>query len=358
MASLDLARGLAVLFMILIHVLDFYGRPEVRDTPLGRVVQFLGSPPAAPIFVFIMGIFIVWSGRQSLASGLARAAWLFALGYLLNLARGALPMWLSLQMGLVTDEQLGGYTPLSELLIVDILQFAGLALAICVVLKHYLADPRCWMAAGVLVICASPALWDISSDWPVLNEGLQLLWGNKEQGAMFPLFPWLAFPLFGMAFGHWLRQSDNHHRFFRRTLWAGLLCMAAGTALLLVDRDLHYGYYLRSGPGGMLWLTGFVMAWLWLCHWLAEKVGSRPGLGLLLFWSRNVTSIYVLQWLVIGWGLMLVGSRQLDFTDTLVAMVVVLLLSDSATRAWLRLRRRPRHARVMKPAADASAEQN
>ncbi|WP_375056394.1 heparan-alpha-glucosaminide N-acetyltransferase domain-containing protein [Zobellella sp. DQSA1] len=355
-ASFDLARGLAVLFMMLVHVMDFYGQPGIGETAFGKIIKFLGSPPAAPIFTFIMGIFIASSSRQSLASGLARAAWLLALGYMLNLARGSLPMWLSLQMGLVTYEQLGGYTPLTELLIVDILQFAGLALAICVLLKHYFPDPRYWIVAGLAVVCLSPALWDISSGWMVPDAALQLLWGSKEQGAMFPLFPWLAFPLFGMAFGHWFGQSGCHTRFFRKTLWAGLVLMTAGTSLILFDMDFHYGYYLRSGPGGVIWITGFVMVWLWLCRLIVGKAGSNRCLALLFFWSQNVTVIYVLQWLVIGWGLMLVGAQQLDLTNTMLAMAVVVLLSDLASRVWLRLRGHHHPAQAIESGSQTTAD--
>ncbi len=335
--SFDLARGLAILFMILVHILDFYGENAVREGLFGHVVAFLGAPPAAPVFMFIMGIFIFLSSRLSLRQGLQRAALLLLLGYLLNLGRGSIPMWLSLQLGSVTPDQLGPHTPLTELLIVDILQFAGLAFAACVILKHYLPQPGYWLAAGTLVLFVSPALWDIGSGQPLVDEVFKLLWGHSEQGAMFPLFPWLSYPLFGMAFGYWLKRSDSQAKLFRQSLVIGLTLLTVGTLLTLSNVDYHYAYYLRGGPGLIIWVSGFVLLWLWLCHFLVDRIQPNLGFKLLFFWSRNVTAIYVIQWLIIGWGLMLVGVQQLSMPATLFAMLLVCLLSDLSLRLWLKL---------------------
>lgn len=333
--TFDLARGLAILFMMMIHVLDFYGQSAVRESLFGNIVTFLGSPPAAPVFMFIMGVFIAFSSRMDLATGLKRAAWLLILGYLLNLFRGSIPMWLSLQMGLVTTEQLGGLSPLTELLIVDIFQFAGLAFAICILLKQFLPQPNYWIATGIIVLIISPALYDLHTGWHVADEVLKLLWGNKEQGAMFPLFPWLVYPLFGMAFGYWFKQAKVPARVFRLAGLLGLVFMLMGTLLTLTDIEFHYAYYLRTGPGGTIWIIGFVLLWIWACHYIATNISANRGISILFFWSRHVTVIYVMQWLIIGWGLMIVGVQQLNFVHTLLAMLAVMILSHLCLRIWL-----------------------
>ncbi|OPL09890.1 MAG: hypothetical protein AVO34_12720 [Firmicutes bacterium ML8_F2] len=45
----DLARGMAVIFMIAVHVLMVYANNTVKESPFGVVVEFLGGPPAAPV---------------------------------------------------------------------------------------------------------------------------------------------------------------------------------------------------------------------------------------------------------------------------------------------------------------------
>lgn len=344
-ATFDLARGLAVLFMILVHVLDFYGRPEIRHSLFGESITFLGRPPAAPVFMFIMGVFIAMSSRLQLGSGLRRAAGLLLLGYGLNLARGTVPMWVSLEWGLVTREQLGSASPLSEFLIVDILQFAGLAYAVCVLVKHYLPQPVYWLVIAAVVIGSSPFLAALKVAPGLWNEILKLLWGGPVQGSMFPLFPWLAYPLLGMVFGSGYRQVEEEQHYFRRSLWLGLATMGCGAVLTLTDIPFHYGHYLHPGPGATLWILGFVLVWLWCCRQLAISGLAKNGTGqrvfsLLCFWSRHVTRIYVIQWLIIGWGLLPLGLQQLDLVGTLTAMVVVITLSDVGTRVLLRLQAR------------------
>jgi hypothetical protein len=48
--------------------------------------------------------------------------------------------------------------------------------------------------------------------------------------------------------------------------------------------------------------------------------------------------MYCVHWILIGWGVGLVGHRRLDLAPVLVAMVVVLVLTDrlTATLPFLR----------------------
>ncbi|WP_444997310.1 heparan-alpha-glucosaminide N-acetyltransferase domain-containing protein [Aliikangiella sp. IMCC44359] len=336
--AFDLARGLAILFMILIHVLDFYSQPKVQDTLFGDAIEILGSWPAAPIFVFIMGVFLTYSSVHNLAQGLSRAAILFSLGYLLNLARGTIPMWLSLQMELVTYEQLGGYTPLTELLVVDIFQYAGLAYATCLLLKHFIPNPRVWLTIAIIIAFGSPILWDITSGVPVIDELFKLFWGHHAQGAVFPLFPWLTYPIVGMAFGHWLKNTSNQNKLFNHSFFGGISLMIIGALLTLTNVEFHLAEIMRSGPGAMILSTGFVFVWLYACQLLVKKIAANRFFNLLYFWSKHVTSLYIIQWLLVGWGLVIFGSQQLDLSSTLIAMLTMLILSDLGTRIWSRLR--------------------
>ena len=40
--AFDLARGLAVVFMIMVHVLRHWGDPATWSTPIGTLISFLG----------------------------------------------------------------------------------------------------------------------------------------------------------------------------------------------------------------------------------------------------------------------------------------------------------------------------
>ena len=53
--AFDLAAGLAVFFMILVHILWHWGAQPTWTTPVGLVISFAAGPTAAPVFVFLMG---------------------------------------------------------------------------------------------------------------------------------------------------------------------------------------------------------------------------------------------------------------------------------------------------------------
>ena len=63
--AFDLARGLAVVFMIDVHVLWHWGSPATWSKPIGLVISFLGGPTAAPVFMFLMGASLAFSSRSS-----------------------------------------------------------------------------------------------------------------------------------------------------------------------------------------------------------------------------------------------------------------------------------------------------
>src|SRR5258707_7724008 len=65
--AFDLARGLAVFFMILVHVLWHWGAPATWTSPAGTVISLLGGPTGAPTFMFLMGASLAFSSRSTFA---------------------------------------------------------------------------------------------------------------------------------------------------------------------------------------------------------------------------------------------------------------------------------------------------
>src|SRR6266508_1918209 len=126
--AFDLARGLAVVFMIGVHVLWHWGAPDTWTTPIGQVISFLGGPTAAPVFMFLMGASLAFSSRSSFGSLVVRGLWLVWLGYLLNVLRGVIPAYLGMQAGIVTPEQIAPFTLPWLATTVDVHHMAGLSL--------------------------------------------------------------------------------------------------------------------------------------------------------------------------------------------------------------------------------------
>ena len=336
--AFDLARGLAMLFMVMVHVQTTYGATEVQDSPFGWMVEFLGSPPAAPVFMFLMGLSTAFSSRATLTRGVRRGIEIFALGYALNFLRGSLPVLLALKFGFVTREELGAETALTQFLNVDILQFAGIALVVMALCRRFLPKPSAWIGVAAVVMLVSPLMWGRTTDQPLVRCLLNHLWGAEGERVAFPAFPWLCYPLIGMACGHWLIEANEGGRFFARSLIAGLTLLAVGTGITLSNPDFHIGDYYRSGPGAVLWIQGFVLVWVWGCRAVTNRVPPNPAFRLLYFWSRRVTAFYFIHWIVIGWGVLIFGYRERGLAATVLLMGVVALVADRCTRLWARFR--------------------
>ena len=338
-AAFDVARGLAVFFMALVHALNMYASPQTADSVFGWVIEFLGSAPAAPVFMFLMGAVLAFSRRTGFLTMVRRGLFLWALGYLLNALRASLPLWIAIQAG-VPLEELGGATPLTELLSVDILQFAGLATLVLAVVRRITRKPWVWIGLAAVVAGVSPLIWGFETGVPVLDGIFALLGGGDGEGVAFPLFAWLAYPLVGMAVGRWLATAEDRAMVFRRMAWIGLGLSVVGGVLTLTDIDFHLGDYWRTGPGGVITITGYILLWIWGLNLIADKVlRTRPG-KMLAFWSRNVTVFYFIHWVLLGWSVLLVGYEAYGPVGTLVGFVLIATLSTLLTCVWIRVRRR------------------
>lgn len=80
--ELDIARGLAVIFMVLIHTVEYYW--DWDNEIFDKVANFLGSPPAAPVFMFLLGCGIIYSRRSTAQQVLKRGIKMLMLSYVFN----------------------------------------------------------------------------------------------------------------------------------------------------------------------------------------------------------------------------------------------------------------------------------
>ena len=209
-----------------------------------------------------------------------------------------------------------------------------IALLLCTGLKHATNKISIWIGTAIAIAFLSHSVWDKYTSLPILNEFLKLFVGNEEAGVMFPIFPWAAYPIAGMAFGRFLKQQNKGTLNFIWCLKLGVVCVILGTGLTLTNPEYHIVTNLRSGPGIVLLMTGIVMLFIYTTHILVERFKQNYVVTLFAFWGKNVTALYVLQWILIGWGLMLVGLQQLTMTYTLVAMIVVLTACHYLVLPW------------------------
>jgi uncharacterized membrane protein len=337
--AFDLARGLAIVFMVMIHVLGHYGNNASWASPLGQVVIFLGGPTAAPVFMFLMGASLAFSRRASASRIAGRGLWLLFLAYTLNVLRGVLPATFGLASGYVTEADIAPYTPATLMTIVDIHQMAGLALLAIAALTAYLARSGGGaLRAGLIGLAlvaglVSPSLWGTTTGVPPVDLGLALLWGS-DWNVFFPLLPWIVYPLVGFAYGRTLVVQPDRRRFVRQMGLVGLAVGLAGVAVIaVVHPTIGVEDYWRQRPGVLLAILGLVLVWLALADVVVSRVRPNWVFDRLYGWSGRVTAMYCIHWILIGWGVGLVGHRDLELPAAIAAMAVVLVLTDRITIA-------------------------
>jgi uncharacterized membrane protein len=356
----DLARGLAVTFMIGVHVLFHWGAPETWTTPIGQVISFLGGPPAAPVFMFLMGASLAFSSRSSFGSLVVRGLWLVWLGYLLNVLRGDIPAYLGLSTGVVTAEQISPFTLPWLLTTVDVHHMAGLSLVFIALLGLVARPGWAWLAVGGTVVLAGPFLRGLEFGTPLLDAPLTPILGGAPN-VYYAVVPWIAYPLVGAVFGVVMARSTDRTRVFRWGALLGLALCAAGVGLFVASPPaFDIETYWRMPPSFFVGILGLVLVWLWACDLVVRHVRANRAFSFLYGWSANIIAIYFTHWLVIGWGVGVFGFRRQPLEGALIGIVVAIvataLLSRFAigleTPRWLERRFAPPRSNRSERAAE------
>ena len=329
--SIDLARGLAVLFMIAVHTLEVFANQEVKNSVFGQIISFLGGPPAAPIFMTLMGFSFIYSSKSELKPKLFRGFKIFLSGYVLNVLRGVIPFSLAsyLNMDVVKTFPIEKFNEYTILTTVDILQFAGIALMIMSIIQALNINKYLILVSAFLISMISPFLWGIKIDLPIIDQVLELFWGDQPiefsfiaNKIAFPVFPWLTFPLLGMFLGETVKNSTDTNRIFNYFGLSGIFVLAIGVAISLTNYQYHFNDYYHSRQGAMLFMCGFVMGWLYLTKLVIDNIPTNSFFDLLFQWSKGVTNIYFIQWIIILWSIAFFGINRSSFTTTILLILI------------------------------------
>ncbi|VUD69209.1 hypothetical protein TDB9533_04575 [Thalassocella blandensis] len=331
--EIDFGRGLAVLALAIIHTLWMYANIETQEhSILGHVVHFIGKGTAA--FLICMGISMAFSRKQTFSSIFIRGLYILGLSYLLNFLKFIIPISVFNTMPEEFIAAYGWQSPLNFaqlkylLLTGDILQMAGVALILLAVIKHFIKNKWGILGIGIFiaVISRESAGLRIGGDtFKYLNE----LFFSGGYHVYFPVVPWMSFILIGMFIGDIMKEnSGKRQTMFTNILYAGIVSLIVGGTLCYLNFDYNFGNFFNLGPGGVVYLLGINLVLLWIIHlWVRSSSTDNIVTRALHYLSKRVTSIYIIQWVVICWGMGIIGFRTLDSTQTAGMMVVILAIT-------------------------------
>ena len=326
--EVDSVKFFAIIFMVCVHVYeqfgnwDFYG--DMPGTWYRNTLEFLGGPLAAPVFMFCMGIGMIYTRHSAPVDFVKRGIKLLLTGYALNFVRQTLPMLIGMLIGVKTD-----YSLIGGLLNVDILPFAGMVFITVGILKKFSVPVSGICVIAVLIQAAG--IWE--TKLRIASVGLATALGlllPSGQHVAFPLTLWLVYPAFGMLFGEYLKKTEDKDKLYRRMMTAAAALFAAYTvALLYVHYDIRMFYalydltYYHQTILSTLWIMPLIMIELGACHFFLRKLEETKGGSFIRHCSINLNMIYIIQWILIAYTLafsMLFGVEKTQSSLVLTAL--------------------------------------
>ncbi|MFV0462172.1 MAG: DUF418 domain-containing protein [Nostocoides sp.] len=300
-ASLDLARGLAVVSMILAH----FG-------PVGGVWNIV-ERLTAPLFAMLVGVgvLLTWRRRRSTADFLVQETY-----------RGLVLIVLGVILQTLYDQ------------IDVVLQTLGV-LSILMALLTVVLRGRVWWsaAAAAVVTLASPEVMNGARQWAMsahLSGAGRELWGWLATGGQYRAVTFAAFALAGQALVAWVSADHRSTTLLGATLGAGTLTVLG----FLTGNRFLTAPDAYSGTLGEL-VTALPLTWTaWLgCAWLAQIL-PRRWLQPLLDTGRTALTAYAVQILLARLLVDLMFGGGSD--DHLSMMMIQLLVAIGGSMLWQR----------------------
>ena len=316
----DVLKGIAVLLMIQVHLMELFALPDIYTSRMGVVSLFLGGPPAAPVFMAVMGFFLARSAAGTGAM-LLRGLKLIFWGLLLNAG---------LNMNLFYHIYTGSaaLNPLEYLFGVDILFLAGLS-TIFIALFRRVASTRIvwWLVLMVVVASAGEYIPQPEYGHDLLTYFLSFIY-LRTPWSYFPLLPWLAYPLAGYSFYLISLEAERLKVPYGNKITAGFVLLVPLGLSLRYATDITWDLesYYHHDLFFFLWVLMFLIFWTALFSLITETRLLARVNGWLQWVGRNVTAFYVIQWLLIG-NLATVLYKSVDLTGVLVWYAGITLLT-------------------------------
>jgi hypothetical protein len=326
--SFDLARGFTVLFMPSIHVLMLYSKPEVQGSAIGEVFRFIAEGPGAQLFMLLMGVFLVRSKRVNTRYVLRRTLLLLLSAYVLNIFKFVTPLMFGwLPKNLLEELQLTDRSSsiLFFISIGDILHFAAISYPLLYCIHRFKSSLIISITMIIMILCFSSYLWDLQTNVVTIDKIILLFNGHPPQ-TFFPVFPWLVYPLTGMIIGYCLKVYPIN-KVMKTAALAGCALMFVSFCMPVTVQNVDWPTFYRSTAPDTIYHIGLVLCWLAFFFLLHRIIPGNPFFRLLCFCSRQITAIYVIQWLLICWCLVFTGYLQLDLVQSLCWMFFITALT-------------------------------
>lgn len=356
---IDLARALAVVFMLYGHTVDALLAQPYRSGFVFDIWQFQRGLTSC-LFLLLSGFaFSIatarhWTSHLRVSPALLRRIRRFLMFVVIGYAMRAPVAPLS-RMATATDAEW------RALLGVDVLQLIGVTFIgvqmLVLLCRSRLVFGGVTIAISAALILAAPWAW--SQDWSASMPAALAAYMTPNTGSLFPLMPWSAFVLTGAGLGQiYARWGAAHLTQYatRALLVPGALTVAAGTALNAYQYQVFGVSAYAWVPGNLLLRAGVCLAIVGLIAHASSRLTQLPhAFGAV---AQESLLIYVLHLFIVFGSIWAPGFLNL-FGPTLTPLqllpLIILLISTMTLAAYGWNRLKHTHARVARWTAVAVA---
>lgn len=299
--------------MVIVHVYEEmstvnYWTPP--DSLFRTVIEFVGGPLAAPVFMFAMGLGVVYTKHRNPRAFAVRGLKLLGVAYLLNVVRMTVPYWLALLSG----DSWGSWTVVDTIGLVDILQFAGVAFLLIALMEKWKAG-RLWIVAVALLLQALGTLLLHSFDsLPSAAQYAVGLLFHTNSNICFPLTLWFVYPAFGILFGEYLQTvGDKKAMYGRVCLISAAVLVASSVGMKYLGWNIKDNFALAGDLyyiqhfSGTVWTLSVIGLQLFVCYRISLLLGERVRKATVHI-SRHLNTIYLIQWVIIPYSLVVMEA--------------------------------------------------
>lgn len=326
-AFLDAARGIAVLWMIQVHVTNVILDPALRSSMLFNILN-ISNGYVAPTFIFCAGsgLWIALSRRglkylefgSELLTYLRRLAYVLFCAYVLHA-----PIY---SLGQMLHAPASTWMKWAQLDVLHVIVYASLgALAVFLVLRDL---ARATIAFGVI----AAIIFGISWMFP------------KSQLSQFPLLPWSGYLFTGAAVTGWFMQTSDRERLARLFVVTGLVGPVILFLSFFFGPSMPWDAVWWRSPGGLLFrvcatllLLGLLFQW--------EKSIPATRIGRFLVTLGNESLFMYVSHLLLVYGSLapwldnIFGTHLVGYGPNFLIWIIVSAVFSGLMLVWHTLKR-------------------
>lgn len=199
---------------------------------------------------------------------------------------------------------------LTSLLANDVLQFAGLTFILIGILKKFNLKNFTILIIAIIMSIIGSIINGLTFDNLYLTQFIGNIVGTYGYNVVsaFPLLNWFLITVLGLIFGNYLRRCGDKREFYKKLLIPSIIICVV---VFIVFLQISGGMFDISGltiserinffqltTVELMYAALFVILTFSIIHFIIPHIPNKLK-ELILFTSKHITTIYIIQWIII-----------------------------------------------------------